>query len=62
MSEDEVIVGDLILVELLRGFRPGPMLRRAEVAMKARRNQAALLHNDRDFDQIEKHLGLVVRH
>jgi predicted nucleic acid-binding protein len=102
MSEDEIVVGDLIMVELLQGYRPGPKLRLVEAAMKSLsvknlcgpdiapvaaanyralrsvgltvrgtidviiatwciENRVALLHNDRDFDVMEKHLGLVCR-
>jgi predicted nucleic acid-binding protein len=99
--ENDLIVGDLILVELLQGFRLGPKLRLVMAAMdrfplvtlcgpeiapiaasnyRALRaagitvrgtidviiatwcvqNQTALLHNDRDFDLMERPLGLVV--
>lgn len=102
MSEDEVVVGDLILVELLQGYRAGPKLRLVEAAMRSLpmkmlcgsdiapiaaanyrmlrsvgltvrgtidviiatwciENKVALLHNDRDFDVMEMHLGLVCR-
>jgi predicted nucleic acid-binding protein len=37
MSESEVVVGDLVLAELLQGFREGPRLRLAEAAMKSLR-------------------------
>lgn len=97
------VAGDLIVVELLRGFRDRKKLRLAEaavsqfelvtlcgpeVAHKAAANYrvlrergitvrgtidliiatwciengVALLHNDRDFDPIEKYLGLICLH
>jgi predicted nucleic acid-binding protein len=100
-DEDSIIIGDLILVELLQGFRTKKELAAAdeivsrleyrdmagrEVALKAAENYRMLrtkgltvrktidmligtfclvngirlLHNDRDFDPMEKHLGLRV--
>jgi hypothetical protein len=101
MRDHEVLVGDLIMVELLQGLRPGPKLRLVEATMAGMRavtlcgprlasraadnyrqlrgrgvtvrgtidviiatwcieNTQALLHNDRDFDVFERHLGLVI--
>ncbi len=101
LSRERLVIGDIILTEVLQGFRRDtdfrqaqalldtlefrPMLGR-EIALlsaknyrKLRRagvtvrktidvmigsfcvqNRHRLLHTDRDFDQIEKHLGLSV--
>lgn len=100
MAKNEIVVGDVILVELLQGVKPGPKLRLVtatmntlptftlggpEIAHQAAanyrtlrqkgitvrgtidviiatwciENRVALLHNDRDFDAMTEHLGLV---
>jgi len=101
LSGSQLLVGDLILAEVLQGFRSAADFNTAlevlsafevramvgrEVAIEAARNYRGLrarglsprntvdtliatfciltghflLHNDRDFDQLEKHLGLRV--
>ena len=99
LGEEPIVIGDLILAEVLQGFRSEQDVRKAraaldtlvfepmvgrDVALKAAGNYRALrakgvtvrktidmligtfcienghrlLHRDRDFDPIEKHLGL----
>lgn len=103
LPREEIVVGDLILGEVLQGFRDPTSLRSAEdlltsfgyfdmvgrdVAMHAAagyrllrrkgvtvrktidmliasaciRHGFSLLHQDRDFDAMEEHLGLSVLH
>lgn len=99
LGEEPIVIGDLILAEVLQGFRSEQDVRKAraaldtlvfepmvgrDIALKAAGNYRALrakgvtvrktidmligtfcmenghrlLHRDRDFDPIEKHLGL----
>lgn len=99
LGEELIVIGDLILAEVLQGFRSEQDVRKAraaldtlvfepmvgrDIALKAAGNYRALrakgvtvrktidmligtfcmenghrlLHRDRDFDPIEKHLGL----
>lgn len=99
LGEESIVIGDLILAEVLCGFRSEQDVRKAraaldtlvfepmvgrDIALKSARNYRALrtkgvtvrktidmliatfcmenrhrlLHRDRDFDPIEKHLGL----
>ncbi len=101
LGTDELLVGDLILAEVLQGFRSDLEFRRVRdrfaafqihsmvgpgIAIKAAHNYRVLrargatvrstvdaliatfcivnghrlLHNDRDFDPFEQHLGLLV--
>ncbi len=103
MPRAEIVVGDLILCEVLQGFRDPKSLRSAEdlltsfvyfdmvgrdialhaangyrllkrkgvtvrktidmlIASACIRHGFSLLHQDRDFDAIEEHLGLSVLH
>jgi predicted nucleic acid-binding protein len=101
LSETQIVMGDLILAELLQGFRADEVYRKVrdrlsvldvvtlggrDVALAAAENYrtlrakgitirktidviiatyciqngVALLHSDRDFDAMERHLGLRV--